>query len=114
MKFAEPPVHFDASSCYNRIHCFLANLVSRKYGVDKLICIVQGRTLAEAKCCLRTKLGVSEGFILPIPSTALDKEVGILQYTGCSSPEPSLIAMLSKPMEPDFALQTNPSQWIST
>ena len=54
---------FDASSCYDRIHCFLANLASRKYGVDKQICIFQGHTLAEAKYYLRTKLGVSEGFI---------------------------------------------------
>jgi hypothetical protein len=42
-------IDFDTSSCYDIIHCFLANLASRKYGVDKNICIVQGRTLHETK-----------------------------------------------------------------
>jgi hypothetical protein len=54
---------FNASSCYDRIHCFLANLAGQKYGVDKQICIAQGRSLTEAKYYLRTKFGVLEGFI---------------------------------------------------
>ena len=56
-----PLVHFDndATSCYDRIPCFLANLASRKYGMDKKVCIVQGRTLQEAKYYLRTRLGIS-------------------------------------------------------
>ena len=40
---------YDASSCYDRIHCFLANVVSQKYGLDRKVCIVQGRTLQQAK-----------------------------------------------------------------
>ena len=58
-------IHFDndASSCYDRIPCFLANVISRKYGMHRNICIVQGRTLAEAKYHLKTKLGISDDFI---------------------------------------------------
>ena len=56
-----PLVHFDndATSCYDRIPCFLANLASRKYGLDKKVCIVQAKTLKQAKYYLRTKLGIS-------------------------------------------------------
>ena len=59
-----PLIHFDndATSCYDRIPCFLANLASRKYGLDKNVCIVQARTLAGAKYYLRTKLGISEEY----------------------------------------------------
>jgi hypothetical protein len=53
----------DATSCYDRIHCFLGNIASQKYGIDRKICIVQGKTLAQAKYYLRTQLGVSEGWI---------------------------------------------------
>jgi hypothetical protein len=45
----------DATSCYDRIHCFLANIVSQKHGLDQKICTVQGAALAQAKCHLRTK-----------------------------------------------------------
>ena len=47
----KPSIHFDndATSYYGRIPCFLANLASRKYGMHKKVCIVQGRTLEEAK-----------------------------------------------------------------
>ena len=50
-------LHFDndATSCYDRILCFLANLASQKYGMQKKICVVQGKTLAEAKYFLKTK-----------------------------------------------------------
>ena len=61
----KPCIHFDndATSCYDRIPCFLANLASRKYGMNKKICIVQGKTLKEAKYHLKTKLGISDDFI---------------------------------------------------
>ena len=61
----KPSIHFDndATSCYDRIPCFLANLASRKYGMHRKVCIVQGRTLEEAKYFLKTKLGVSDDFI---------------------------------------------------
>ena len=56
-----PLVHFDndATSCYDRIPCFLANLASRKYGMHKKVCIVQAKTLEQAKYYLRTKFGIS-------------------------------------------------------
>ena len=59
-----PLVHFDndATSCYDRIPCFLANLASRKYGMDKKVCIVQAKTLEQAKYYLRTKLGISKEY----------------------------------------------------
>ena len=59
-----PLVHFDndATSCYDRIPCFLANLASRKYGMHKKVCIVQARTLEQAKYYLRTKLGISKEY----------------------------------------------------
>ena len=59
-----PLVHFDndATSCYDRIPCFLANLASRKYGMHKNVCIVQARTLEHAKYYLRTKLGISKEY----------------------------------------------------
>ena len=61
----KPCIHFDndATSCYDRIPCFLANLASRKYEMNKKICIVQGKTLEEAKYHLKTKLGISDNFI---------------------------------------------------
>jgi len=61
----KPVIHFDndATFCYDRIPCFLANVVSRKYGMHRNICIVQGRTLAEARYHLKTKLGISDEHI---------------------------------------------------
>jgi hypothetical protein len=58
-------VHFDnnATSCYDRIPCFLANVVSQTYGMHSKVCLVQGRTLAEARYYQKTKLGISEKFI---------------------------------------------------
>jgi hypothetical protein len=58
-------LHFDndATSCYDRIPCALANIMSRKYGIHRKVCIVQGKTLEEAKYYLKTKLGVSDEFI---------------------------------------------------
>jgi len=53
----------DATSCYDRIHCFLANIASQKYGQSRQVCIVQGTTLTAAKYHLRTQMGVSKGFI---------------------------------------------------
>ena len=59
-----PLIHFDndAASCYDRIPCFLANLASRKYGMDKRVCIVQARTLEQAKYYLKTKFGISDEY----------------------------------------------------
>ena len=59
-----PLIHFDndAASCYDRIPCFLANLASRKYGMAKQVCIVQARTLEQAKYYLKTKFGISEEY----------------------------------------------------
>ena len=61
----KPCIHFDndATSCHDRIPCFLANLGSRKYRMNKKICIVQGKTLEEAKYHLKTQLGISDDFI---------------------------------------------------
>ena len=58
-------LHFDndATSCYDRIPCFLANVVSRKYGMHRKVCVVQGKTLAEARYHLKTQLGVSDEFV---------------------------------------------------
>ena len=58
-------LHFNnnATLCYDRIPCFLANLASRKYGMNQKICVVQGKTLEETKYYLKTKFGVSEDFI---------------------------------------------------
>ena len=41
----------------------IANVVSRKYGQNWKVCIVEGRTLAEARYHLKTKLGVSDEFV---------------------------------------------------
>ena len=59
-------IHFDndATSCYDRIACFLANVASRKYGMHRKVCIVQGKTLQHAKYHLKTKLGISEEYIM--------------------------------------------------
>jgi hypothetical protein len=61
----KPVIHFDnnATSCYDRIPCFLANVASRKYGMHCKVCIVQGRALQEARYHLKTKLGISKSFI---------------------------------------------------
>lgn len=53
----------DATSCYDRIPVFIANVISRKYGMDKMVCMVNGRTLAEARYHLKTKLGISDTYI---------------------------------------------------
>lgn len=59
-----PLLHFDndATSCYDRIPCFLANLASRKYGMHKKVCIVQAKTLEQAKYFLKTNLGISDEY----------------------------------------------------
>jgi hypothetical protein len=61
----QPLVHFDndAASCYDRIPCFLANLASRKYGQSARVCMVQGRTLQQAKYTLKTKFGISDEYV---------------------------------------------------
>jgi len=61
----KPIIHFDndATSCYDRIPVFIANVISRKYGMNRRVCMVQGRTLAEAKYFLKTKLGISDTYI---------------------------------------------------
>jgi hypothetical protein len=50
----------DASSCYDRIIPGLANLASRKYGMNRKVCMVQGDTLQQAHYNLKTLLGLSE------------------------------------------------------
>ena len=61
----KPLIHFDndATSCYDRINVCIANVVSRKFGQHRKVCIVEGRTLAEAWYHLKTKLEVSEEFV---------------------------------------------------
>jgi hypothetical protein len=61
----QPLVHFDndATSCYDRIPCFLANLASRKYGQSAQVCMVQGGTLQRAKYFLKKKFGISEEYV---------------------------------------------------
>ena len=49
----------DATSCFDRIPAFLGNVMSRKFGMSKQVCIVAGRTLKEAKYYLKTKIGIS-------------------------------------------------------
>ena len=58
-------IHFDndATSCYDRIPCFLANVASRKYGMHRKVCIVHGKTLQEARYHLKTKLGISDNYV---------------------------------------------------
>jgi hypothetical protein len=58
-------LHFDndATACYDRINVCIGNAIGRKYGMAKNICIVQGRTLAEARYHLKTKLGISEEWV---------------------------------------------------
>jgi rubrerythrin len=53
----------DMTACYDRIPMFLANVLSRKYGMHVNVCCVQGKTFCEAKYYLKTRLGVSEGFV---------------------------------------------------
>ena len=53
----------DATSCYDRIGAFIANVISRKYGMNRMVCMVEGNTLAEARYHLKTKLGVSDSFV---------------------------------------------------
>jgi hypothetical protein len=46
----------DTTLCYNRISACIINLISRKYGMHSGVCLVEGRTLAEARYHLKTKL----------------------------------------------------------
>ena len=50
----------DASSCYDRIIPGMANLMSRKFGMHRKVCFVQGNTLQEIRYKLKTLLGVSD------------------------------------------------------
>jgi hypothetical protein len=52
--------NYDATSCYDRIIPNLAMLVSRKYGVPKLITQSNAKTLEQATYRIRTELGVSD------------------------------------------------------
>ena len=62
----KPLIHFDndVTSCYDRINVCVANVVlSRKFGQNRKVCIVEGQTLAEARYHLKTKLGVSNACV---------------------------------------------------
>ena len=51
-------VHFDnnATSCYDHIRCFLATLASRKYGMHKNVCMVQGNKTWRSKILSQNKI----------------------------------------------------------
>ena len=51
--------NYDATSCYDRIIPNLAMMVSRKYGVPKVITQSNARTLETAEYRIRTELGIS-------------------------------------------------------
>jgi ribonuclease HI len=53
----------DMSQCYDNIPCGMGNMTGRKYGMCKEVCVVQGRTLQEARYHLKTKKGVSAEFV---------------------------------------------------
>ena len=57
-------VDYDAASCYDRIIMFLAMLVSRAKGMPTSVCKVNGMNLEQAKYYLRTKLGVSDDYVV--------------------------------------------------
>jgi hypothetical protein len=50
----------DSTACYDRMIPFFANCISQKYGQHQKVCIVQGRTMKEARYHLRTKFGISK------------------------------------------------------
>jgi hypothetical protein len=50
----------DAASCYDRIIPAFASLINRKYGLNRQVAVVHGRTLQEARYKLRTAVGISE------------------------------------------------------
>jgi hypothetical protein len=50
----------DASFCYNRIIVSLASLISRKYGQNHHVVLVNAKTLEEAQYRFKTELQVSE------------------------------------------------------
>jgi Reverse transcriptase (RNA-dependent DNA polymerase) len=52
--------NYDATSCYDRIIINLAMLVSRKYGVPKVITQTNATTLEKATYRIRTELGVAD------------------------------------------------------
>jgi hypothetical protein len=61
-----PIIHFDnnATACYDRIPCFLANMVSRKYGQLSNMCRLHGVTIQYAKYFLKTKTGISDSHVI--------------------------------------------------
>ena len=50
----------DATACYDRIIPGLGHLASRSHGLHRFVALVQGKTLAEVKYHLKTKLGITE------------------------------------------------------
>jgi hypothetical protein len=50
----------DTSSCYDRIIVSLASLISRRYGQNRRVILVNAKTLEEARYRLKTELRVSE------------------------------------------------------
>jgi hypothetical protein len=60
-----PIIHFDndATACYDRIPCFLANIASRKYGQSAKMCALQGETIKHAKYFQKNKYGISESYV---------------------------------------------------
>ena len=52
----------DATSCYDRILPWIANMCSRRVGVHHKVAIVNCRTLQKARFHLKTSFGVSEEF----------------------------------------------------
>ena len=52
----------DAKACFDRIPCYLGNLVGRKHGLPVKIAVVQGKTMEEAHYHVKTKLGISDDY----------------------------------------------------
>ena len=52
-------IAMDAAACYDRMIPGLCNLIRQRFGMHADVCIVQGKTLQEAKYHIHTKLGIS-------------------------------------------------------
>jgi hypothetical protein len=50
----------DATACYDRILCAVANLAGRKYGIHKNVIFIHAQTLEEAEFKLKSSTRVSE------------------------------------------------------
>ena len=92
----------DATSCYDRILSWVANLCSRRVGVHHKVAIVNCRTLEKARYHLKTNIEVSAEFYQHCDAFPIYKDQVIHHTFGALFHPPYLMLTRKRRTEPHF------------